>query len=65
MEKPNKNKDRQRMKGGKGEMWVLGRWSRYMRFNKSSSKVEREPPLGGATRKSREKGFGIAFQSVF
>jgi hypothetical protein len=35
-----------------------------MSFKKSSSRVERERPLGGVARKAREKGFGIACQSV-
>jgi hypothetical protein len=50
MESSDKNKVRQRMKGEKGEMWVLGRWSHSMIFKKISSKVEREHPLGGVTR---------------
>jgi hypothetical protein len=45
-------------------MRVLGRWSHQMRFNKSSSKVERENPLGGVTRQARYKGLGVACKSV-
>jgi hypothetical protein len=46
------------IKGWKGIRWVLGRWSHQMSFKKSSSKVERECPLGGVARQAREKALG-------
>ena len=46
-------------KGERGKGRVLGRWSRQMSFKKILSRVEREHHLGGVTRKSRGKGFGM------
>jgi hypothetical protein len=37
---------------------VLGRWIDQMRFRKIPSKVKMERPLGGVTRKAREKALG-------
>jgi len=50
-------------KGEKGKSGSLRRWSRQMSFKKSSSKVQREIPLGGVTRQDK-KVFGIAFHSI-
>jgi hypothetical protein len=43
---------------GKG-WWVLGWWSRHMRFMKGSSRMERELLSNGVARKAMGKGFGI------
>jgi hypothetical protein len=41
------------------ERWVLRLWSRQMIFMKISSKVKRELPSNGFSKKHRGKGFGI------
>jgi hypothetical protein len=38
---------------------ILGRWSRHMRFKKSSSKLGGEHPSSGVAMKARGKGFGM------
>jgi hypothetical protein len=41
------------------EKWVMGRWSRQIRFKISSSrKIEREHPLGGVARQAKGKALG-------
>jgi hypothetical protein len=50
MESPDEIKAHQRMERVIGE-----RWSRWMNFKKSSSRVEGECPLGGVARKARER----------
>jgi len=42
-------------KRGNKERWVIGRWIHQMSLEKNSSKMERERPLGGVSRKARER----------
>jgi hypothetical protein len=59
MQSPDELKAHQMMeRGKKGKGGFLRRCSRQMNFKKSSSKVEKELPLGGVTRQAREKALG-------